>query len=361
MAGMGLFETLKRRRHSQAPLGTEEARTAGFSLNREQMHNATPFITVGMGVCVLWWVAAQTLGGLIGTALALLFGSVALIAWAMLPDVAQREMRQRVLSEVAYQEDRPNIWAQLAVILAPINRYVPTSWYFVHTSRKLEAAGKRMPAMHFLVQQEIGALTGLIFYLVFFGMREHVNPGWLAFFTVAGFFVPYFWLSNRIQNRRLSVSRDLPELVDLLSLCVDAGLDFMDSLNRVTREYRQCPTTEELGLVIQEVRVGKRRRDALRAFSTRLQVPEASSFSRTLIQADRMGTGITEALRILSEDMRVQRYHWAERFAQQAPLKMLLPLLFSLASALVIVAGPIMIQFLNGGFNFNSYTEQRPR
>ena len=74
-----------------------------------------------------------------------------------------------------------------------------------------------------------------------------------------------------------------------------------------------------------------------------------------------MGTGITEALRILSEDMRVQRTHWAERFAQQAPIKMLLPLLFSLASALIIVAGPIMGQFLQGGFNVSSYSEGAKR
>lgn len=352
---MSLFEFFNKRQQTRDP------QAGGASFSPEQLRTASPFIMVGVGVCVLWWMAAQTLGGLVGTALALVFGSVTLIAWAMLPDVAQREMRQRVMSEMMYQEERPDIWAQLARMLAPINRYLPTSWYFVHVSKKLDAAGKRMPAIHFLVQQEIGAITGLIFYLVFFGMREHINIGWLISFTVGGFLVPYFWLSNRIQGRRLSISRDLPELVDLLSLCVDAGLDFMDSLNRVTREYRQCPTTEELNLVIQEVRVGKRRRDALRAFSSRLQVPEASSFSRTLIQADRMGTGITEALRILSEDMRVQRYHWAERFAQQAPLKMLLPLLFSLASALVIVAGPIMLQFLNGGFNFTSYTESAPR
>ena len=96
------------------------------------------------------------------------------------------------------------------------------------------------------------------------------------------------------------------------------------------------------------MRVGKRRRDALRAFATRLKCPEASTFARTLIQVDRMGTGLAEALTILSEDMRLQRYHWAERFAQQAPLKMLIPLIFSLGAAMTIVAGPILIQFFRG-------------
>jgi tight adherence protein C len=129
----------------------------------------------------------------------------------------------------------------------------------------------------------------------------------------------------------------------------------MNALGRIVKEFRKCPTTEELSILIQEVRVGKRRRDALRSFSARVQTAEASSFSRTLVQADRMGTGIAEALQVLSEDMRLARYHWAERFAQQAPVKMLVPLLFSLASAMIIVAGPILGQFLQGGFSAAQY------
>ena len=289
------------------------------------------------------------------TSLILVFLSVACMVWALIPDLSTRMMRQRVLSEVADYEARLSVLSQLVDFFAPINRYLPTGWYSVHLWKRLDAAGLRLPAMHFFVLQELGAVAGLIIYFIVVGW-EKLNVGWLSLTVMMGFFVPYFWLNSRIQSRRLSVARDLPEVVDLLSLCVDAGLDFMESLNRVTKEFRRCPTTEELTLMIQEVRVGKRRRDALRAFSTRIQMPEASSFSRTLVQADRMGTGITEALRILSEDMRVQRFHWAERFAQQAPLKMLLPLLFSLASALIIVAGPILIQFLQGGFNVTSYS-----
>ncbi len=286
--------------------------------------------------------------------LVLVFVCVACLVLGLVPDVSKRLMRQRVLAEVAKAEARPTWLSQLTDFLAPINRYLPTGWYSVHIWKRLDAAGMKLPPMHFFVLQEIGAATGLGLYFVFFRWG-HLNVGWSALFVVVVFFIPYIWLNFRIQTRRLSIARDLPEVVDLLSLCVDAGLDFMDSLGRVTKEFRRCPTTEELTLMIQEVRVGKRRRDALRAFSRRVQMPAASSFSRTLVQADRMGTGITEALRILSEDMRIQRYHWAERFAQQAPLKMLIPLLFSLASALIIVAGPILVQFLKGGFDISNY------
>src|SRR6185295_12836425 len=213
---------------------------------------------------------------------------------------------------------------------------------------KIEAAGLRMTAIQFLVLQEIGAITGLFLYTLLIGFDRMSLPA-LIVFLLGGFWVPSFWLGQRVNTRKFTISRDLPEIVDLLSLCVDAGLDFMNALNKIVREFRRCPTTEELGIVLQEVRVGKRRRDALRAFSARIQTPETSSFTRTLVQADRMGTGIAEALRVLSEDMRLQRYHWAERFAQQAPMKMLLPLMLSLASALTIVTGPILGQFLSGG------------
>ncbi len=279
----------------------------------------------------------------------LIFACMVSLALMMMPDVTARLIRQRIFSEVA-EESRPTMLAQLADLLAPINRLLPTGWYGMHMWRKLETAGVKTPPMHFLVLQEIGALTGLFIYFVVLGGLGHLNVGWLILWLVAGFLVPYVWLLNRIGNRRMSISRDLPEVVDLLNLCIDAGIDFMNALTRVVREFRPCPTTEELGIVIQEVRVGKRRRDALRAFSVRVQTAEASSFSRTLIQADRMGTGIAEALQILSEDMRIQRYHWADRFAQQAPLKMLIPLICSLAAALIIVAGPILIQFLQSGF-----------
>jgi len=286
--------------------------------------------------------------------LALVFGFGVCLTWGLLPDLSNRLIKQRVFSEVAV-ESRPTLLSQLADILAPLNRWLPTGWYSVHIWRLLEAAGLRLSPIHFLVMQELGALTGVIIYGVALGV-ETIHVGWLAVFVAMGFVVPYLWLTNRIQVRRRSISRDLPEVVDLISLCVDAGIDFMNSLGRIIKEFRKCPTTEELGIVIQEVRVGKRRRDALRAFSARVQTPEASSFSRTLVQADRMGTGIAEALKILSEDMRLQRYNWAERFAQQAPLKMLLPLLFSLAAALIIVAGPILIQFLQGGFTAPKYS-----
>ena len=281
-----------------------------------------------------------------GVILLCVFASSALCIWALFPDAIGRRVRQRIYSEVSAAK-QPSLLTRVGEWLTPLHRRLPTSWYCTRTTKTLESAGLRLPPLHFLVIQELGALTGAIVYFATLG-GGNVNLGLLLIFIAVGCFVPSFWLNNRIQGRRMTISRDLPEVVDLLTLCVGAGSDFMTALSRIVREFRPCPVRDELGIVLQEVRVGKRRRDALRAFADRLKTPEASTFARTLIQVDRMGTGLAEALNILSEDMRLQRYHWAERFAQQAPMKMLIPLIFSLGASMVIVAGPILIQFLRG-------------
>jgi len=276
----------------------------------------------------------------------LVFLSVSIATWAVLPNATRQLMRKRLLSEVA-RKPRMQLATTIGRWLEPFNRRLPLKSYAPWATRMLEAAGVRVAPLHWLAIQEIGALAGLSAYIVCTKFQQ-VNMGWLMAFTVGGMLVPILWLQNQIKIRRMTVMRDLPEVVDLLTLSVNAGSDFMTALGRIVREFRPCPVREELGIVLQECRVGKRRRDALRAFSLRLQTPETSTFSRTLIQVDRMGTGMGEALAVLSEDMRLSRYHWAERFAQQAPMKMLLPLIMSLGAAMIIVAGPILIKFFRG-------------
>lgn len=278
----------------------------------------------------------------------LVFASAGLFCVAIWPDESTRRVRQRI-AEVS-DKTRPSAFTKLGALFAPINRRLPAvQWYTEVVSRWLGAAGQRSSPLYFLALQEFGMLTGVLVYFSTIGLGP-INLPWLVLCIVGGAMIPVLWLTNQIQVRRMSVARDMPEVVDLLTLSVEAGSDFMRALARIVREFRPCPLRDELGVVLSEVRVGKRRRDALSAFARRVQSPEAATFSRTLIQADRMGTGLNEALSVLSEDMRLQRSHWAERFAQQAPMKMLVPLVFSLAAVMIIVAGPILVQFFRGGF-----------
>ena len=119
-----------------------------------------------------------------------------------------------------------------------------------------------------------------------------------------------------------------PSFFDLLGLCVNAGLDFMMALKYVVEKSYPTTIIEELRNMMQEINVGKPRRDALRDLAKKYEMPDLSTFSRTLIQADRMGTSVSEALNILSEDMRETRFRRGEAMALKAPLKMLIPLLF---------------------------------
>lgn len=172
----------------------------------------------------------------------------------------------------------------------------------------------------------------------------------LVLFTAVGFFVPDIWLKIKIKKRHHQIRRDLPVVIDLLNLCVGAGLDFMLAVNRVVRDFRKCPLTDELSEVWRETQMGVSRREALQHLSRRVGMVELSSFVRTLLQADRMGSPMNEALRIQAEEIRMRRFLMAEEMALKAPIKLLFPLFFFILPAvLVIVAGPIFLQFMRGG------------
>lgn len=163
-----------------------------------------------------------------------------------------------------------------------------------------------------------------------------------------GFILPNLWLKARIQKRQRRIVRLLPEVIDLLALCIGAGLDFLGALNKVVmlKSFKHEPLVQELSVVLQEIKLGKRRFEALKAASKRVNVTEFSSFVRTLVQADRMGTPIAEVLSIHSEDVRFQRFTRAERAALKAPIKILMPLIFFIMPCVALIVGaPIFLQF----------------
>jgi len=164
---------------------------------------------------------------------------------------------------------------------------------------------------------------------------------------VAGYMIPEFWLKGKIKKVKFAIVRELPDTIDLLRLCVSAGLDFMLALKWIVEKSRQTQLINELNLVMQEINVGKTRRDSLSDLSKRYDLADLSTFSRTLIQADRMGTSMAEALEILSEDMRLSRFRRGEAMALKAPLKMLVPVLFFIFPVVgILVAAPILLDFL---------------
>lgn len=218
--------------------------------------------------------------------------------------------------------------------------------------RKLINAGSPMGLLEFLAFKVLAMVLVPVVAFVF--LQSTFPPLLLLIGGLAiGYLLPDFWLSNKIAKRQLRIRRDLPNIIDLLNLCVSGGLDFMLAVNRVIKDLPPCDLTKELAEVYRETQMGKTRREALKNFAWRVDCPEVYSFVRTLIQAERMGTPISETLKVQAEDLRVRRFHRGETLALKAPIKLLFPLFaFILPSVLIIVAGPIFLQFTRTKIGF---------
>jgi tight adherence protein C len=156
---------------------------------------------------------------------------------------------------------------------------------------------------------------------------------------VVGFFLPDFWLYNRIRVRRREIVHALPDVLDLLMVCVEAGLGFDAAVARVAEQpsKRQSPLHNELLRMHLEVRAGRPRQEALRALAERTGVEELRSIVGAFIQTEKLGTPLGKTLRVHADAARVQRRHRAEERAHMAPLKMLFPTVFFLMPAFFLV------------------------
>ena len=212
-------------------------------------------------------------------------------------------------------------------------------------AKDLSVAHVNMNPEEFILIKEIGVF--LLLFITYPTITPDILFGWAAFGFVGGYLVPEFWLKGRMKKVKNAIVKELPDAIDLLGLCVNAGLDFMLSLKWVVEKSPKSVMIDELNNLMQEISVGKTRRDAIKDLARKYDLPDLSTFARTLIQADKMGTSMTDALNILSEDMRLARYRRGEQLALKAPLKMLVPLLLFIFPVVgVLVAGPIMLDFI---------------
>lgn len=192
----------------------------------------------------------------------------------------------------------------------------------------------------------------MVVAVILLAMKINPDPNFLMFSILMGlaigWIMPDIWLKNRVKHIKDMIVKELPDAVDLLGLCVNAGLDFMMAIKYIIEKSPPSIVIEELKIMMQEISVGKTRRDALRGLAHKYDLPDLYTFARTLIQADRMGTSVAEALNILSEDMREARFRRGEQMALKAPLKMLVPLLFCIFPVVaILVAGPIFMDFFH--------------
>jgi tight adherence protein C len=234
-----------------------------------------------------------------------------------------------------------------------LNRLTPQSNLEVMRHR-LDVAGNPndWTVVDFLGVRGLSALVflGISVFIVSF---SHGNPVFILLlvcsFTLLGFYVPLVWLNLKARARQTEIQKALPDALDLLTISVEAGLGLDASIQKVTYKWDN-ELSRGFARVLTEVRVGKLRRDALRDMADRMDVPDVTNFVAAIIQAEQLGVSITNVMRIQSEQMRIKRRQRAQEKAQQAPIKMLIPLAFLIfPSMFIVLLGPAVLRLINRG------------
>ena len=219
------------------------------------------------------------------------------------------------------------------------------------TTLKLELAGNpgRIDASTFLATRFVGAAVfggGLLLISLLSATRWPFSRTVLVvgLFTVIGFFFPQLWLQGRINARQTEVRKALPDALDLLTICVEAGLGFDAAMSKVAEKW-----DNELSLLfartIREVQLGKTQREALRDMADRIGLPELTSFVAAVIQSQQLGVSLAKVLRIQSDQLRMKRRQFAEELAHKAPVKMIIPMaLLTFPSIMIILMAPAAFQ-----------------
>jgi tight adherence protein C len=217
--------------------------------------------------------------------------------------------------------------------------------------RRLEMGGNPMqmdPAFFLALRFILSFVLGGMVFMVYVVSGRNWLQGLLltVVFLVVGFALPDLWLTGRVRARQKAIFRAMPDALDLLTICVEAGLGFDAAMNKVHEKWDN-DLALEFGRVIQEIRLGKLRRDALRDMSERLGVAEMTSFVAAVIQSEQLGVSMAKVLRIQSDQMRVRRRQLAEEEAHRAPVKMVFPIgCLIFPSLLIILLGPAAMLLL---------------
>jgi tight adherence protein C len=217
------------------------------------------------------------------------------------------------------------------------------------TRHKLDLAGnpQNWSAAEFFGVRALAmvVLAGLIF-VVLTVTRAEVGLTVLMtlIFAGLGFFLPALWLGSKIRSRQSNIVKSLPDALDLLTVCVDAGLGFDQAIKKVAEKWEN-----ELGRaftrLLQEIQLGRLRRDAMRDMANRMEVTDVTSFVAAIIQAETLGVSIAKILRIQADQMRMRRRQRAEEKAHQASIKMVIPMVFLIFPSLwVVLLGPAVLQ-----------------
>ena len=169
-------------------------------------------------------------------------------------------------------------------------------------------------------------------------------------FAFFGWYYPQLWLNGVITKRQEQVKMDMPFVVDLLTLCVEAGLDFNGAMGKVVEKGQPGPLRNEFEIVLKEIQLGAMRSEALKSMADRIALKEITSFVSVLVTAERMGSPVGDVLRAQSDAIRHERFMSAEAKAGKAATKILIPMaIFILPAVFIVIFGPIILKKVYGG------------
>jgi len=220
------------------------------------------------------------------------------------------------------------------------------------TARRLELAGNPWPidaATFLAIRFILGvALGGFVTAMILLSPSPNFNDNALYIFgaTFGGFYLPHLMLTSRITNRQREIRKAMPDALDLLTICVEAGLGFDAAMSKVSEKWDN-QLSLAFARAIREIQLGKVRRDALKAMADRLDIAEMTSFVAAIIQSEQLGVSMAKILRIQADQMRMKRRQRAEEEAHKAPVKMVLPMAFLMfPTILIIVLTPAALQIM---------------
>ena len=245
------------------------------------------------------------------------------------------------------------------------------AWYVIAVARDVTyvtlADGRReersIPLLFRLLLPFVGNFDGILKHRAFAGLIARaestlISAGFEGLLSGKEFvalkfmllwILPDIWLRGALKSRHLAIQKALPFVLDLLTLSVEAGMDFIGALQRNCQVRRMDPLNEELLRMTKEIQIGLSRRDALRNMAERVKQGDLKSVAFALIQADELGVSIGSILRIQSEQLRSRRFDRAEKLAAEAPVKMLGPLMICIFPAVfVVLLGPVLLEAMKG-------------
>ncbi|MCB0361249.1 MAG: type II secretion system F family protein, partial [Bdellovibrionales bacterium] len=195
-----------------------------------------------------------------------------------------------------------------------------------------------------------GVMAPVFLVVINFALQLGYPYWFCVVLGVLGIQFPHFYANNMKKKRYISVVVDLPFFIDLLALSTEAGLDFINSIQRIVDKAENSVLADEFAIVLKDIKLGSSRSDALKAFSQRLDISEITSFVAMIIDADYTGAPIATVLKDQSAQMRLERFLRAEKAGAKASQAMLIPMMvFILPAVFIMVFAPVVLQFFYGG------------